>query len=372
VWAASVQSPVVRTRLKGRHSEADEARAIQTAAYLWRNCKQPINVHYGRRIVGIVKGDPDNGRTLWFPLRAGQGFPWSDYDGVVKTLTVDGQYGTFYWVKPRDTAVVAHMWYDLWGAEGVPQAGDWSGTARTARRGLNTTTGAIYIPGGSVSTKKKWLMREGIIASEDNTIAMVLYDRVLMYDACTMTAGNQAMTNTLGATRYISAGDPGLQIFVEADTVHNATAANLTVLHYTNQAGTTAKAIPASLTKVVSLAAPTTTLGARNVFGAVAGPMSGDPYLVLASGDTAVQKLEDYTWSAAPTGTCSFTLQFPLALHPDIHGSVLGSVSDWEFVMGIETGNKRVYDDACLSWLMACRNTASSGQMHGYCAVGWV
>jgi hypothetical protein len=369
VLAVEARAPALRARRKARHSEGDEARAVARACWLWRGCRQPVPVVWGGRTLGVAVGDPDRGRTVWW---AGQGFPWSDYDGVVNSLSAKGQHGSMYWMKPRSTSVVVDTWYDLWGAGGVPQAGDWSGTAKTARQFLNTTAGAPYVPGGAVSPTTKWLTRHGVLNSETTGGAMVLYDRVLSYDACTMSGSNQAMTNTLAATRYISTGDPGLQIFVEADTVHNATAANLTTLHYTNSAGTTGQNIPASLTKIVSIAAPTSTLGARHVFQAPSAAMSGDPFLVLASGDTGVRKLEDYTWSAAPTGTCSYVLMFPLALHPDVHGANSGSMSDAEFVSGLDNGNKRIYDDACLSWLIACRTTGAPGQMHGWAEFGWV
>lgn len=369
--SATAAPAIHGARLKARHSELDEARALLRAASTWK-CPQAVTVYYGRRLVGWVRGDPTNARTLWFPLRAGQGFPWNDYDGALNSLSSLGQHGTFYWYKPRDTGVVANTWYDLWGADGVPQKGDWSGTALTARQFKNTTTGAPYVPGGAVSPTTKWLTRHIATGIEDTGHAVVLYDRVLSYDACTMTASSQAMTNTLAATRYISTGDPGLQIFIEADTVHGATAANLTVLHYTNSAGTTGQNIPAAVAKVASVAAPTATLGARNVFQGPALVMSTDPYMVLASGNRGVRKLEDFTWSAAVTGTCSFVLQFPLTLCPDVSVNQTGSPSDWEYVMGLENGNKRIFDDACLSWIMAFKNTAAPGHMEGVVEVGWV
>lgn len=359
-------APAVHTRRKSR--EVDETRMITLAAWVWRDTPIWVPVIVRGHVVGEVRGDPTLGRSLY--RRCSTGVPFVSDDDAVRNLSTNLKHWAIYWYKPTDTGIVIDNWYDLWGCDGVPQKGDWSGTARTARKFLNTTNGALCA-GTAVSPSLKYLTR----ASQFNygTIkAYVIYDRVLSYDACTMTAGSQAMTNTNTATRYISSGDPGLQVFIEADTVHNATAANLTVLTYTDQSGNTGHTVVTSptLSKIASVAAPTSTLGARCVIqtpGAATKNMN--PYLTLAAGDQGVRAIADYTWSAAPTGTNSFVLQFPLALFID--SVIAGQVGDWEFVSGIEALGKRVYDDACLSVMTNPHVTAQPATNHGWMEFAW-
>lgn len=368
-------APAVRTRLKARHSEGDEARALLRAMSVWRDTPLWIPVVWGRKLIAHVKGDPVNRRVhVWF----GRDLPYADYDDAILKKSAGKHWGT-YWCKPTSTSMVIDSWYDLWGSIGNPQSGDWSGTARTARQFTNTTTGSMWT-GAAVSPSKKYVTRASQFNTEATVQSTLLYDRVLSYDKCTMTASSQNMTNTLPATRYASIGSPGLQIFIEADAIHNGTAANLNVLNYTDQDGNGPNPVPTSptLAKIVSVAAPTTTLGARCVIQTPGvATKSGNPYLTLANQSTSssggaqqgVRAILNYTWSAAPTGTVSFVLQFPLALFPDV--VTVGAASDYEFVSGIEAINKRIYDDACLCFLICPHVTAQPSNQHGWLEFGW-
>ena len=362
----AVLAPHIRARSKTRNHEPDEARALKTAAWIWRSTPVWIPVAYGRRVVAWVRGDPDRGCTL---VSLGQGQPYADQDAMVAALSGGKHYGPIYWWKPVSTSIVIDNWYDLWGCDGYPVKGNWSGTARTARQFTGSTSGGMQ-NGGAVSPGLKYLTRASHFSMEGTTGATLLYDRVLSYDACTMTAGSQNMTNTLPATRYNNNGDPGLQIFVEADSVHNATAANLTTLTYQNSGGTAGHTVltTPTLTKIPSVAAPTATLGARNVFEIPGSATKSLLYLNLQAGDVGVQSITNYTWSAAPTGTCSFVLQFPLCLFIDQVQAVQSS--DYEFIYGHESVNKRIFDDACLSWMVCPHVTGQPSQLHGVLEFG--
>jgi hypothetical protein len=362
-------APAIRTRLKARYSETDEAVMLKHAMYAWRDTPIWIPVVYGRRCLGLVKGDPQRSRTLYQPYDFSSGTPYQSYDDAIFKLT-SGKHWAQYWSKPAASQVI-DSWYDLWGTGGNPQAGNWSGTAKTARQFIGPMTGSIWT-GGSVSPSRKYLTRASQFGTETTIQTSLLYDRVLSYDACTMTAGSQSMTNTLGPTRFVSAGDPGLQIFVEADAIHSSTTGNMTVLTYVDQSGNAGHTVVTTptLSLVVSIAAPTATLGARNIFQTPGNTVaSGNPYLNLQSGDQGVTSITNYTFSAAPTGTNSFVLQMPLALFPD--RLVAGQASDYEFVSGLEAVNKRIYDDAVLSWMIAARVTAQTGIYNGWMEFGW-
>lgn len=364
-------APALRTRRKARHSEVGEADAVMRAMWHLRDVPVWIPVFYGGRVVGEVCGDPMRRVSKFVPASQSlAGFPYNNYDDSTKDKALEQRWLTLF-SKMNSTSLVVDDWYDAWGTDVNPAPGDWSGAARTARQFTDTTTGAMY-HGGAVSPKTKYVTRAGIMEPEDNSKIILLYDRVVSYDACTMTASSQAMTNTLAATRYISAGGPGLQLFVEADTVHNATGANLTAVSYTNQAGTAGQSIVTTptLSKIVSIAAPTTLLGARCVFQ-IPGVNSKNPlYVPVAAGDTGMRSIQSYTWSAAPTGTCSLVMQFPLLMFP-MTGSNSGQPLDYDMLSGIEAIGKRIYDDACLSFLYNARNTGKPGHIYGFAEFGW-
>lgn len=358
----------MRTRAKSRHSEGDEARAIALgvrAVGAWRGT---IPFIWGARYLGDIVGDPDRSRTLWIPRHAATR-PYSGEDDALNAAT-SGKAWRWTWQKPLSASVVIDNWYDLWPTDGNPQKGDFSGTARTARPITNSTTGAMY-HGGNVSPSIKTLVRASAFVSTSSTNrALVVEDRVLAYDACTMSAGSQNMTNTLPATRYINTGDPGLQIGCWADTVHNATAANLVALKYTDNAGNAAVDIQytPTLNKIVSIAAPTALLGARAVIQSpTLTTKNGLPFLDNA-GRGGARKIESYQWSAAPTGTTCFTLSFPLFLTVDIQTS--NAAMDAEFLAGIEATAKRIYDDACLN-VLVCPHIAASSMLYGELEALW-
>ena len=372
------QSPAVRTRLKARHSESAEARAVVRAAGIWEARPTWIPVVWGRRHLGWMRGRGRGRGVLWYAGNPTEVPFVSDDDAINKCSILGYRWAQTYW-KSHDAGVIDN-WYDLWGLDGNPPAGNWSGSANTFRQFVGTTAGAMWT-GGNVSPLVKYVVRASVMACEESVNSVILYDRVGSYDACTMSASTQTMTNTLAATRYISTffdanraqqNQPGLQIFVEADSVHNSTAANLTGLTYTNQAGTTGQSVVTTptLSKIVSLAAPTNELGARNVIAAPGLTTVGraDPYLPLAAGDIGARKIEGFTWSAAPTGTCSFVLQFPIALMPDV--TIAGMVHDHEFVSGIDVVNKRIYDDACLSYLY-CPHVSTASQIDAWTEFVW-
>lgn len=357
-------APAIRARSKSRHHEPAEARALRRAAEMWTT---PVSLPVVRRgrVIGYVLGDPKRRRTLY----ATASFPYPTYDIAVGAKG-KGNHAAFYWDKPGDTGLAIDSWYDLWGTIGVPVAGDWSGTARTARVFTASTTGAMQI-GPAVSPLNKFLGRVTASGMESTGRAMVLYDRVLSYDKCTMTASSQTMTNTATATRYISSGDPGLQLFLEADAVHNATTADLTVVTYTNQALTGSRLVDTTptLSKVVSIAAPTSTLGARCAIQCPGATTKTIMHVPLQDGDLGITSIQNYTWSAAPTGTCSFVLQFPLAMFVD---SVLNvGSSDVEMQFGFDAISKQIYDDACLSWLLNHRNASQPTRYSGWTEFSW-
>lgn len=363
------RAPAIRTRRKAHASELDEARAIKFAAWLWRNTPITIPVVTGGKYVGTVRGNRETGESVFTPAMYAMPIGTS-YDAITAGNILRRQ-SRFRWEK-RFGAGVAGNWYDLHVTTGDPQPGTYAGTARAAVSYTRASAGAMRI-GAAVSPKLRYLKRGSVFNSATAMVATCLVDRVLMYNACTMTASLQAMSNAVTATRWITTGDRGMQIWAAADAVHNATTSNLNALVYTNESGSGSRnaLTTPTLTKIVSLAAPSATLGARQLFynGVNATRGREDPFLPLQAGDLGIRQIDSYTFSSTPTGTVSFAAMVPIALCPDVHAG--GNAGDYEYLHGHEAAAQfRVYDDACLS-LLAFRFTAVDVNLSGYGAFGW-
>lgn len=359
------KAPLIKTRSKTRNHEPDEARAILKAMSLW-DAPVWIPIIYRGRVLGRMFGDRHRNRTLYTNTGS---FPYTTYDQAVNKKSTSGNHFAVYWNKPGDTGMVLGNWYDLWPTLGVPQAGGFNGAARVATNYNANTAGALAI-GAAVSPTLKYLTRASKFSTESSIHAMLLYDRVLAYDACTMTASSQNMTNVNFAARHLAF--PGLQIFVEGQTVHNATAANLATCTYTSSDGTTGELVPTTptLAKIVSVAAPTSTLGARGVIQAPGITTKNSLYLPMANAsDLGVSLIQNYTWSAAPTGTVSFVLQFPYAMFID--AVIPGQSSDVDMVYGFDAITKQIYDTSCLSFMVYPSIASQPTQFNGILEYGW-
>lgn len=293
---------------------------------------------------------------------------WTDYNGIISDVTA-GKFGRTYFMKGHTNAfTVANNWYDLWPVAGNPTSGTINGTAFTARQFDDTTTGALTHR-GNVSTDWKFLLSSWVIATA-NTPMLMLYDRVLAYDLCTFNASaNQTMTNTLTAQRYNS-GAPGLLISVVVNTVNGSTATNLTQLRYTNQAGTTLQAMPTSptVTFIPSAAAPSSTLGARVNCPITSGQTIPWTFaLPLASGDTGARLINDYTTSAANTGTSTYMLMHPMG---DLMVPVAAVPTELDRVFQI-TDMERIYDGACLAMMAYAPATTAAAGITGGIRYAW-
>lgn len=367
------QAPVVRTRSKSRYSDIQDARAIEAAAQAWCTTDCPIPLMSNGKLLGMIGGNSRTAVATFVPAwKLSTDFLYDDYDAAVQKCSMGLKTFTWHGFKLKG-AGIASNWYDCWPTYGTNGPGAYGGTARTAKQFTKTTTGSMF-HGPDVSTSLKFLKRfSSFLASSGNQIAVTfLYDRVLAYESCSMTNGNQTMDNTLTAQRFAANGERGLQIWPTADAVHNATAADLTQVRYTNQAGTALQSVPTTptLAKIVSIAAPTTAQPARMI---VQGPATTQnptsPFLALAAGDLGAQLINDYSFSAAPTGTNCFALVWPYVLNAD--HILNGQTSDTELLSGVEAlAAHRIYDDACISVGVYSR-TATNSMLDIWAEVGW-
>ena len=330
-----------------------EDRAIAQAVQAQRGVDVPLPVVFGGKIIGVVQGhgfgDPRVTYRALGPEYRRYHCGFTSYDALINAITNNGARLPTTFSKTCTTAVVANNWYDLWPVGGNPSAGAYGGAAFTAVQKSDTTTGAMFC-GGNVSPSTKHCLQMTLISTA-STPMLWMYDRVLTYEACTFNANaNQVFTNTLPAQRYISAGQSGMKIMTTAQTVGNATAANITQLRYTNQSGTTLQVMPQTPVPaiIVSAAAPTATLGARVIAPATtAATLPWGPFLPLAAGDGGAQLINDWTTSAAQGAQVCFVLARPLFSIPIATAGVGSQVDGVMQVANLE----RIFDGACLAFL---------------------
>lgn len=380
---AQHRSPhVLGVEPRSLYASSDEAAAWRAAvrSALWR--PTPTFLYANRRVVGVTAGRYFDDRVACVRFR--RGTPWSHKlrarDDLLHAnwnngaqLTADlfaGQAGRTAFEKSPSTTPVAGNWYDWWPVGGNPVAGSILNTAFTAAQFSETTTGAITHR-GNVSTNTKNLLSiwAAVVASTTCPVVLMLYDRVLAYDQCTFNASaSQSMTNTLAAQRYVS-GAPGMLIMIVSATVQGATAANLTTLTYTNQAGTPNQVMPTTttVTFIPSAAAASATLGSRVCVPSTSGGTTPWTFSIpLAAGDIGAQLVANYTTSAANTGTFSIVMMHPLA---DLILPVnLIPVEKDVVFQSMEL--ERIYDGACLA-LAAFQATATGINMAGGIKFGW-
>lgn len=365
--------------LYGHDTEVD---AIRGAIEMARGRIHPTYVVANRRVIGITQGrgpfSPDvrftrlrnTYRSKWVDNERIKEdmllMPWADANAMISDLT-NGKFGRTYFAKTATTNGIALNWYDLFAAGGNPAPGSVAGTAKTANIFTDASTGTINHR-GNVSTDTKHLLSKWA-SSSANTLMLMIYDRVVSYDQNPYAAAvNQVMTNTNVAARY-NAGAPGLLIVMCVCTVNGATATNITQLRYTNQAGTTLQTMPTTPTVaiIVSGAAPTTTLGARVIAPATtATTVTWGPFMPLATGDTGCRLVNDYTPSAANTGTFTLVLMKPLT---DLMMPVAAGSPEVDCVYQISE-LERIFDGAALS-LMMYQVAVTGYTLQGSIRYGW-
>jgi hypothetical protein len=274
---------------------------------------------------------------------------WSSYSDIVNSFNTGKEYPGGQAVSKTIGATLG-VWYDLWSATGPP-TGTYAGAANTAVAFTDATTGAMR-HGENVSPSTKQLTSAWLTTNNTQTTVGLLADRVLTYEACTISNVSQNMNNAVAAPRYAGAG---VQIALSAQTATGATASQLSVLTYRNQSNA-ASTIPVALDYIPSLPAAGVN-GARIAAPAVSGgATTSSLFLPLAAGDSGVLSITNFTSSANNTGTLCFALVKPLAWLLTLLNTVVGQTDQ---VIQF-TSLPIVADGACLQ-LFALSNRASVG-----------
>ena len=259
---------------------------------------------------------------------------FSSIDDLINEITANGKYDQAYFQKTiaNGATSAAGRWHETFSGSGVPAAGTFSGTAGVATAMDNTTTGALYNL-ANVSTDTRHLLT---IAAWTSVATMVpataiLCDFLLYYPSCVVTGTPTTLNNTVTLPRYTT-GD-GVMAFVATQSALSAASPALTLTYDS----------PANTGQTAVMTAPANSLPISSCF-----LNNGQVFVPLGTGDTGVKKITSYTLASGATGTVAFVLCKPLAMIPLLTANV---ASERDLVMQLPS-MPRVYDGACLGWLI--------------------
>lgn len=273
---------------------------------------------------------------------------FSSLDNLISKISVDGQTDFQITNKTTGVAGVAGTWTDPTVFNGYPVADTYAGTSLTYVATDENSTGAIP-HGGNVSTATKHFLNAGasIFAAAGAPWYVMCMDQI-GYVPITGTdvtgTGSRTITMTAldGSARYPNGA--GLRAYFSTEVAPTLGGPNLTAMTYTNQAGTTAKAVPV-----------TVGFAATPVAGMV--PHSGNaatryaPFLPLAAGDSGIRDLEAFTLSGgtAYTGSGQLVLHLvkPLFILPVVAS---GMYSERDFLNQLPS-LPRIKDGAYLKYM---------------------
>jgi hypothetical protein len=190
---------------------------------------------------------------------------------------------------------------------------------------------------------------------------LMLVDLLGFYPITSVTTtGAQTLNNTVTLPRYTDGA--GVQAFITPSTVMGAATPNIT-LGYTNSAGVGSRATPATLPIGNSAAAVTSIVYS----GTGAGKYG--PFVPLQAGDAGIRSVQSINLSASyVSGVLNLVLCKPLLTLPI---TTLGVTAERDLVNQFNS-MPRVYDGACLSWLMlAGAATPVASPLSGHLELGW-
>jgi hypothetical protein len=317
-----------------------------------------VPVIVGGRLLAMLRGKPDGSavdvRLPPRPLRLDE-VPWScaitSYQALLNAVSASKVFSVTFSQTPS-AGQVAGNWYDLWPVSGAAKAaGGYTGTASTATPLGNTNSNLFQW--SSVGSNTLYLL-SWLDSLTGNTPVMLLYDRVLVYDSCPVTAGTTTLTNTASAGRYISAGQPGLQMVFTAQTAFAAGANTFNAITYVDNAGNPGQTVPTAPIQFVGtgtgITAPSTTLGAR-----VIGPATSSgattilsAFMPLGTGQTGCRSVTNFACSAANTGLVSLVLAYPIAYIPVLSSAATSQMETLSQVAYLPI----VSNNACLELMM--------------------
>lgn len=237
----------------------------------------------------------------------------------------------------------------------VTLAAGWDMQTGTPIRMTTTTT----LPAGmSLNTTYYW---NRVSATTGNIATSLANLYAATYVACSDTG-----TGTHTATLYLGDRAPthgaGVQAFLTPSVALGAGTPNVQIT-YTDASGNTGNTTPTTL-PISNASAP---IGQIEYSGTGAGKYG--PFIPLAAGDAGIRSVEQFSYSVTHTsGTTNLVLCRPLLTLPM---TTVGVAAERDLVNQMPS-LPRVYDGACLVWLMyAGAATPVSSAFYGHLDFGW-
>ena len=288
-------------------------------------------------------------------------------DDLINQVSTNGKFYRADWQKSTfaTTAHTAGMWYSLFRGGGNPPADAILGTGTNlAFQALtDATTNATGIQhGGDVGGFKVLLNAAAQTAAATTApCVLMLVDLLGFYPVTSVTTtGAQTLNNTVTLPRYTDGA--GVQAFITPSTVMGAATPSISI-GYTNSASTVGRATPATLPIGNTAAAVTSVVYS----GTGAGKFG--PFMPLQAGDAGIKSVQSISLSASyVSGVLNLVLCRPLLTLPI---TTLGVTAERDLINQLNSG-PRVYDGACLAWLMlAGAATPVAAPLSGHLEFGW-
>lgn len=292
---------------------------------------------------------------------------FTSQDNLISAVTVDGKFYRADWQKSTfaTTAHTAGMWYSLFRGGGNPPADAILGTGTNlAFQALtDATTNATGIQHGGAVGGFKVLLNAAAQTAAATTApcVLMLVDLLGFYPVTSVTTtGAQTLNNTVTLPRYTDGA--GVQAFITPSTVMGAATPSISI-GYTNSASTAGRATPATLPIGNTAAAVTSVVYS----GTGAGKFG--PFMPLQAGDSGIKSVQSISLSASyVSGVLNLVLCRPLLTLPI---TTLGVTAERDLINQLNSG-PRVYDGACLAWLMlAGAATPVAAPLSGHLEFGW-
>lgn len=224
-------------------------------------------------------------------------------------------------------------------------------------------TTSSTLPAGLSLATDYWLIRASATTA---TVATSLANAVAGTFVDITDTGTGTHTLTVRLPRYDDGAGVQAIFFNNNATVMGAGTPNLTLPRYTNSAGTTLRATPATPAAPIGKTAATSSHVLYS--GATASGKFG-PFLPLAAGDAGIQSIEQIRNDATYTSNeYTVAMMKPLISLPL---TTLGVPAEREFGSQLPSF-PRVYDGAALYWLIySGAATPASSAFYGHVDFGW-
>lgn len=288
----------------------------------------------------------------------------------ISTAISTGKVWQSFWYKSQFAQSNHACWVDLSASAGIPNATTWPGVA-LACQNVGAASGiGLWHP--TVTPDVKHLLSLTAVPSGTQLAApgiLVLLDVQCYWPGISAnTASLQTLTGT-PTLRY--ANGEGCRLYLTNSASLGTGNANVSI-SYTNQAGTTGRALPVTVALENSNSGGSYSAGFGSPIvhtntNASFSTNKYGPFLPLASGDRGVQQVASITLSAGTgAGTLVLVLARPLAVLP----IGLISVASYSDYFSMVPGMPVIKDDACLT-LIGKFSTQGGSPISGSVSMVW-